>query len=142
MKIRLIGKEITDTLFSVPEFNFGQMQRWTGKERLKYSLELETSSFIEKYSNTFSEFRENEILENDPFDIQELIDYQKADRPTLNQLLESNLPLLKSLIIYHQYEILHLLIKNSQENKLFYSINSIDNVKFKNNTILFQGICF
>ena len=73
---------------------------------MTYSLELEITAFIEKFSGKFAEFRENEISENDSYDIEELIAYEKAGRPTLIELLDYNLSLLKRLIIYHQYEIL------------------------------------
>jgi len=34
MKIILLNKKSETPLFAVPEFNFGQMQRWVGHERL------------------------------------------------------------------------------------------------------------
>jgi hypothetical protein len=142
MKITLKDKIIDNSLFVVPEFNFGQMQRWKGKERLKYSLELEVPVFINKISKEFISFRESEISENDTYDLEELIAYEKAGRPTLIELFDKNLPLLKNLIVYHEYDILHSIIEQSTVDKLFYSINSIGKVQFKENKILLEGICF
>ena len=142
MKITLKDKIISNSLFTVPEFNFGQMQRWKGKERLEFSLELESNDFINKIEKMFSIFRENEILENDSFDFEELIAFEKAERPTLIALFNSNLPLLESLIIYLEYDILHLLIEQQIVDKMFYSINSINKVQFKGTKILLKGVCF
>ena len=142
MKIVLKNKKTDTSLFIVPEFNYGQMQRWEGEERLKYSLEIDIHIFMEKFSKQFLEFRENEILEDDCFDLEVLIAYKNAGRPTLKQLFSSNLSLLANLIIYHQYEILHAIIGTSLVGKLFYSINSIDKVEFTENKIYVEGICF
>jgi len=142
MKIALLHKKIGSQVFTVPEFNFGQMQRWEGKERLRYSIEIETTIFIEKFSSEFTSFRENEISENDPYGLKELEAYRTAGWPTLLELFENNTQLLKELIIYHEYEVLHLLINNPTVDKLFYSINSIDIVEFNKNKIQLEGICF
>jgi len=142
MKISLKNKKTDTSLFTVPEFNYGQMQRWTDVERLKYTLEITIDSFIEKFSKQFSEFRENEILEDDCYDLEALIAYKNAGRPTLQNLFNSNLPLLSILIIYNQYEILHAIIDNSKVGHLFYSINSVDKVAFTDNKIYLEGICF
>ena len=142
MKITLLNKKLETPVFAVPEFNYGQMQRWEGVERLRYSIEVETALFIEKFSEEFASFRENEIQENDYYNLEELEAYKEAGWPTLKELFKSNIPLLKELILYHQYEILHLLIQNASIGKLFYSINSIDTVVFKNSKIELKGICF
>ncbi len=142
MLIRLKDKILENSLFTVPEFNFGQLQRWKGKERLSYSLELESSVFISKIEKMFASFRENEILENDTFDLEELIAYEKAGRPTLLELFDKDIALLKILIIYHSYDILHLIIEQQTVGKLFYSINSLDEVLLIDNKIVLKGICF
>ena len=143
MKIFLKNKKTDTSLFIVPEFNYGQMQRWEGEERLKYSLEIDIHIFMEKFSKQFSEFRENEILEDDCFDLEVLIAYKNAGRPTLENLLNSNLSLLANLMIYHQYELLHAIINTSSSvGKLLYSINSIDKVEFTEHKIHLEGICF
>lgn len=142
MNITLTNKKTDTSLFKVPEFNYGQMQRWEGEERLKYSLEISKDTFIEKFSNKFSFFRKDEILEDDCFDLEALIAYRNAGRPTLQNLLNSNVPLLAKLIGYHQYDILHAVIEESSVGNLFYSINSIDKVTIKEHTIFMEGICF
>tara|TARA_R110002073_G_scaffold128999_1_gene275010 strand:+ start:64961 stop:65404 length:444 start_codon:yes stop_codon:yes gene_type:complete len=142
MKTTLGNKTIDSTMFSVPEFNFGQMQRWKGHTRLRYSIEIDISFFIERFQSEFAAFRENEIIEDDPEDLEELIAYEKAGRPTLLELLENKSQLLKELIMYHEYEILHLLINNPIVGKLFYSINSIDTVGFNKSKIQLEGVCF
>ncbi|WP_026777812.1 hypothetical protein [Polaribacter sp. Hel_I_88] len=142
MKISLKNKKTDTSLFTVPEFNYGQMQRWAGEEQLKYSLEITIETFITKFSNQFSSFRKDEIIEDDCLDLEVLIAYKNAGRPTLKQLFSSNLSLLANLIIYHQYEILHAIIGTSLVGKLFYSINSIDKVEFTENKIYVEGICF
>jgi hypothetical protein len=142
MNITLTNKKTDTSLFKVPEFNYGQMQRWIDVERLKYTLEITIDSFNEKFSKQFSEFRENEISEDDCYDLEALITYKNAGRPTLQYLFNSNLPLLSILIIYNQYEILHAIIDNSKVGNLFYSINSVDKVAFTDNKIYLEGICF
>ena len=142
MKISLKNKKTDTSLFTVPEFNYGQMQRWEGKERLKYSLEIAIDTFIDKISEQFSSFRDNEILEDDCFDLEALIAYKNAGRPTLQNLLNNNLPLLANLIGYHQYDILHAVIEESSVGNLFYSINSIDKAEFTDTKISLEGICF
>ncbi|MFY0631027.1 MAG: hypothetical protein JXR05_11645 [Flavobacteriaceae bacterium] len=143
MKIILNNHRATKPVFVVPEFNFGQMQRWKGVERLRYSIIIDASVFIEKISSMFAKFREDEIQEDDPNDLEELINYKEAGRPTLVELFNKNLPLLKELIIYHEYDILHLLVENPKGKlQLFYSINSIDIVSINKNEILLEGICF
>ena len=76
MKITLLNKKLETPVFAVPEFNFGQMQRWVGVERLRYSIEVETALFIEKFSEEFASFRENEIQENDYYNLEELEAYK------------------------------------------------------------------
>ena len=143
MKIALKNKKTATLVFTVPEFNFGQFQRWKNVERLTYVLKIHIKEFIEKFSDFFSEFRKDEISEDDCLDLEELIAYKNAGRPTLLNLLNSNLPLLADLIIYHQYELLHSIIDaSSSVGNLFYSINSIDKVAFMENKIFLEGICF
>ena len=79
MKIILLNKKSETPLFAVPEFNFGQMQRWVGHERLWYSIEIHTSVFVEKFGAFFKTFREEEIIEDDTNDLDELEAYKKAD---------------------------------------------------------------
>tara|TARA_R110002051_G_scaffold44919_1_gene90783 strand:- start:81 stop:527 length:447 start_codon:yes stop_codon:yes gene_type:complete len=143
MKIVLKNKKTDTSLFTVPEFNFGQFQRWKNVERLTYVLEIKIKEFIENFSEYFFEFRKAEILEDDCYDLEELIAYKKAGRPTLENLLNGNLPLLTDLMIYHQYELLHSIIDSSSTvGTFFYSINSIDKVEFTEDKIYLEGICF
>ena len=142
MKILLENREIATDLFQVPEMNYGQMQRWKDHSPLQYSIEIETTLFLERFEAVFSEFRENELEEEDDCNLPELIHYRKAGRPHLKELFYENTSLLKDLLIYHQYEILHLIIRNPIVGSLFYSINSIDDFEFKSKTIVFSGICF
>jgi transcriptional regulator with XRE-family HTH domain len=142
MKLFLENKITQSDLFQVTEMNYGQLQRWEEKERLRYSLEIETKIFIEKFSKEFAAFRANEIEEDDTFGLKELEDYKEAGWPTLIELLENNISLLKSLILYHQYEILHFLIENASIGEFFYSINSIDTIEFVAHKIHLKGICF
>ncbi len=143
MKIVLKNKKTDTSLFTVPEFNFGQFQRWKNVERLTYVLEIKIKEFIENFSEYFFEFRKAEILEDDCYDLEELIAYKNAGRPTLENLLNSNLPLLIDLMIYHQYELLHSIIDSSSTvDTFFYSINSIDKVEFTEDKIYLEGICF
>ena len=142
MKIKLLNTNSKNQVFSVPEFNFGQFQRWKENEPFKYSLEIDKFKFIEIFSSEFKEFRDNELLENDCFGIEELVAFKKNGSPTLEELFNKNLTLLKDLLIYHQYEILHLLIKQNNLGSNFYSINSIDKVIIKEKQIYFEGVCF
>ena len=142
MKIVLLNKSIEAPVFTVPEFNFGQMQRWAGHEHLQYSIEIHTSVFVEKFGAFFETFRQDEIIEDDTNDLDELEAYKEAGWPTLIELFDNHIPLLKDLIIYHEYEILHLIVKNETIGRLFYSINSIDTVSIGDKTMKFEGICF
>jgi len=142
MKIALKNKKTDTLVFSVPEFKFGQLQRWKNFERSTYVLEINSKEFTEKFSKFFFEFRKDEIEEEDCLDLEELVAYKNAGRPTLKNLLNNNLPLLADLIMYLQYELLHLIIDAPNVGKLFYSINSIDKVAFSETKILIKGICF
>ena len=142
MKTTLENKRIDSTMLSVPEFNFGQMQRWKGHTRLRYSIEIKTSFFIEQFGTQFEAFREEEILEDDSDDLVELERYKVAGWPTLLELLDHNQSLLKDLIIFHEYDVLHSIIKNEHTGGNFYSINSIDTVSIEDEGMKFEGICF
>lgn len=142
MKIELKNNPSESFVFAVPEFNFGQMQRWTDFEQLTYVLEINKCDFVAIFSKEFSAFREDEILENDPNELEPLIAYKEAGWPKLLDLLENNHPLLKELILYHDYDLLHSLIKTTEVGNHFYSINSITTVSINEQFIILEGICF
>jgi len=143
MNITVDNKEINTELLQVPTMNYGQMQRWEGFAVLRYSIEIEKELFLKKISAFFAEFRSAEIEEDDTFDFPELIAFKNAGWPELNELVQENHTLLKDLIVYHQYEILHLIIKHPENNNdYYYSANSIDAVLFKQDKIQLNGICF
>lgn len=143
MDVLIENRRIIPEFAQVPVMNYGQMQRWGDFVRLHYSIELPTEIFIEKIENYFSEFREAEIAEDDPDDFPELKAYKDAGWPDLKKLVKDHNAILKELIFYHQYEILHLILKRSVTKQNYcYSVNSVDEVIIENERIKLIGICF
>lgn len=143
MNIFIDNKQILTELASVPEMNYGQMQRWKDAIPLNYSIEMTLELFIKSISAFFSEFREAEIEENDTYGFPELIAFKNAGWPNLDQLVKEHIDLLKVLIIYHEYEILHCITQTASiVHNYFYSINSVEEVVIENKTITLKGICF
>lgn len=144
MQIEIQNKPISIELMQVPEFNFGQFQRWKNHEQIKYQLEIEISSFFNSIESFFNEFRMAEIEDDDTMDLAELVAYKNINRPTLDELLEKHQTVLCDLILYNSYDILHLLFNEqlTKEIKYFYSVNSIDAIRFTNSNVLISGICF
>jgi len=143
MNVLIENRKIIPELAQVPEMNYGQMQRWQDFVQLHYSIELTTKLFIEKMDDFFSEFRDAEIEDDDTDDFPELTAFKKAGWPDLNQLAKDHQAILKDLIIYNQYEVLHLILKRPVTNhNYYYSVNSVDEVIFENDMIKLIGICF
>ena len=144
MQIEIQNKPISKELMQVPDFNFGQFQRWKNHERIEYQLEIEISSFIHLIEDYFNEFRAAEIEDDDTMDLEELVAYKNINRPTLDELLKQHQAVLCDLILYNSYDILHLLLneKQSKAKKYFYSVNSMDSIRFTNSRVLITGVCF
>lgn len=87
------------------------MQRWQGFVVLNYVIKVSKELFIEKTTAFFSKSRDSEIKEEDPDDFLELIAFKKSGWPNLDELVKKHPTVLEGLIIYHQYEILHLIIE-------------------------------
>lgn len=139
---KLQNKLIGNSLLTVPDFNFGQMQRWVGYEPFQYAIEMSISTFFDRFETQFESFRQEEMIENDPNGLEELEIYKAAGWPTLAELFENQHELLKSLIIYHDYDVLHSIIKNENIPPIFYSIQSIDDVQVDETLIKIKGTCF
>lgn len=130
-------------LLQVPTMNYGQMQRWQDFEPLHYIIEITKEQFIEKTASFFAEFRDCEIEEDDTDDFPKLIAFKNAGWPDLNELTKKHTTVLEGLIIYNQYEILHLIVEHPETNNCYYySANSIDEVSFEGEMIKIKGICF
>ena len=144
MKVSINCTPIHLGLMQVPDFNFGQFQRWKNHERIIYQIEIEISSFVNLIEGYFNEFRTTEIEDNDDFDLTELISYKNLGYPTLTEMLTNHQEILSDLIIFNSYEILHILLSEKQltEAKHFYSVNSIDTIRFINSNVLITGVCF
>ncbi|MFN0729263.1 hypothetical protein [Polaribacter gochangensis] len=144
MKITIQNKPISKEFLQVPEFNFGQFQRWKNHEQITYQLEIETSAFITLIEAYFNEFRATEIEDDDVLGLEELIAYKNLGFPTLTEMLTNHKEILCDVLIFNAYEILHLLFKEqlSAKEKYFYSVNSIDAIHFKKSNVLLTGICF
>lgn len=69
-------------MLTVPDFNFGQMQRWVGYEPFQYAIEMSISTFFNRFETQFESFRQEEIIENDPNGLEELEIYKAACWPT------------------------------------------------------------
>jgi len=138
----LQNKQIENCLLTVPEFNYGQMQRWVGHEYLRYTIEMSISFFLERFETQFETFRQEEIKEDDTEGLEELEAYKEAGWPSLIELLENDHALLKNLIIFHEYDLLHSIIENKNIPTVFYSINSIDTVSITKDSMKIEGVCF
>ena len=51
MITKLENKLIKNSLLTVPEFNYGQMQRWLDHKRLRYSIEISFSFLLKNFGN-------------------------------------------------------------------------------------------
>ncbi len=144
MKIKIQNKPISKEFLQVPEFNFGQFQRWKNHEQITYQLEIEISAFITLIETYFNELRATEIEDDDVLDLEELIAYKNLGFPTLTEMLTNHKEILCDLLIFNSYEILHLLFTEqlSAKEKHFYSVNSIDTICFTKSNVLLTGICF
>ena len=144
MKIKIQNTLCNNSLFQVPDLNFGQLQRWEKHEQLTYKLEIELSDFVNKIQPFFNEFRTSEIEEDDVMDFTELIAYKNLGFPTLTEMLTNHEELLSDLLIFNAYEILQVLFEEQSlnESNYFYSINSIDEIDFTKTEVLIKGICF
>lgn len=144
MKIKIQNKPISIELMQVPEFNFGQFQRWKNHEQITYQLEIETSTFVTLIETYFNEFRAAEIEDDDVMDLDELIAYKNLGFPTLAEMLTNHKETLSDLLIFNAYDILHLLFteKLSAKEKYFYSVNSIETLNITKTAVLITGICF
>jgi len=144
MKIEIQNKPIAIELMQVPDFNFGQFQRWKEHEPLVYQLEVDTPAFVKIIKKYFNEFRKAEIEDDDVMDLEELIAYKNLGFPTLTEMLTNHRETLSDLLIFNSYEILHLLFTEqlSAEEKFFYSVNSIDAICLTKATVVIKGICF
>lgn len=143
MDILIGNRKILSDLAKVPTMNYGQMQRWKDFIPLDYSIELKTKKFLENIDDFFSEFRSAEIEEDDTSEIPELITFKNAGWPKLSKLAKDHQSLLKDLIIYTQYEILHIILNGPvTKYNYYYSVNSIDEVLFEKDMLRLKGICF
>lgn len=144
MKIKIQNTLCNNSLFQVPDMNFGQFQRWENHEKINYNLEIEISSFVNSIETYFNEFRKSEIEDNDPMDLKELIDYKNLGFPTLTEMLTNHEEILSDLLVFNAYDILHLLLKEKlpKDCNHFYSVNSIGEIRFTKTAVLIKGICF
>lgn len=144
MKIKIQNTVYSNALFQVPEFNFGQFQRWENHEKITYQLEIDLADFIKIIQSFFSEFRASEIEDDDPMDLTELIAYKNLGSPTLAEMLTNHKEILSDLLIFNAYDILHLLFKEQlpKDCSHFYSVNSMNEISFTKTTVVINGICF
>jgi len=143
MDVRIENRKITTELAQVATLNYGQMQRWHDFVPLHYSIEMAKELFIEKITSFFAEFRDAEMEEDETNDWPELIAFKNVGWPDLSQLAKEHTSILSDLIVYHQYDILHLIIERpASKHHYFYSLNAVDEVLFENEMIKLKGICF
>jgi hypothetical protein len=143
MDVLIENRKVITELAQVATMNYGQLQRWQDFVPLHYSIEMPKELFIEKITSFFAEFREAEIEEDDTDDWPELIAFKNAGWPDLSHLAKEHTAILSGLIIYHQYDILHLMIERPASSHTFYfSLNSVDEVLYENEMIKLKGICF
>lgn len=75
------------------------------------AFEMPKELFIKKIASFFAEFRDAEIEEDGTDDWPELIAFKNAVWPDLSHLAKEHTAILSDLIIYHQYDILHIIIE-------------------------------
>lgn len=142
MTTHVENKEVLPNKLIVPDMNYGQLNRWKNRKKLKYVLEFSKQEFLQKTSNFFSDFRKFEIEDNDPDDIQVLLEYKNAEYPQLDALISQYQNILKELVKYNDYELLHLLVEYNTPSEYFFSLNSINEVFITDENIILTGICF
>lgn len=143
MYVLVHNQKIVEAHFQVPSMNYGQLQRWKDFVPLRYSLSLSIHQFRKDFAAYFQVFRTTELEEDDPDGIAALVDYKAIGRPGLDQLIKAHKPILSSLLIYHQYELLQALIQPiCLPLDFYYVVNKIDVVDIFNEAITLQGICF
>ncbi len=144
MEVSVQGRDIPNCQIAVPTFNFGQFQRWPNHEKLKYALKMGQSYFYNKIATYFEMFRIAEIEENNPEDFPELIDFKSLDWPQYQELLKRKPSLLEALLIFNDYDILHLVLPYDPKirtHQTFYSIQSLDHIVFSEGYITLNGLC-
>jgi exonuclease I len=143
MKVSINHKPVIANLIQVPEFNFGQFQRLTDYKKIAYEAIIDKSEFIQKIADFFTEFRQSEIEDDDVLDHEELIAYKHIRRPSLNELFENHSSVLKQLIHFNDYDILHLLFryKLPENCTSFYLIQSLESIVFNEDHVVLHGVC-
>ena len=143
MKVLIQNKAIKSGLLQVPNMNYGQMQRWQEFVPLQYEIEMSLKLFTQAIAKYFATFRKNEIAESDAFDFPELKAFKNANWPTLKELVKENKEIFEDLIIYCEYDIMHLIVEHPvPSSNYYYSANSVDEVQIDCNVIKLKGTCF
>jgi len=136
------GIEIAPSQLGIPAMNYGQLQRWTGYEQLRYTFNVKVDQLRESIGPFFEKFRQAEISEDDPEDFPELIAFKNAGWPTLDELIISDQLLLSALLIFNEYEVLDLLTAEKSVHQELYSVNSLEQIIFDRSIATFAGVCF
>jgi len=143
MEVFVENKRIETSLLQVPTMNYGQMQRWEDFVPLQYIIEIKEELFLQKINDFFVEFRASEIEDDDTEEFPELIAFKNVGWADLSELINNHTTVLKGLLIFNQYEILHRIIQLPQKrNNYYYSANSVVEVLFEDKIVKIKGVCF
>lgn len=143
MEVFIENKRIETPLLQVPTMNYGQMQRWEDFVQLDYVIEIKKELFLEKINDFFVEFRASEIEEDDTEEFPELIAFKNVGWADLSELVKNHTIVLKGLLLFNQYEILHRIIQRPKKsNDYYYSANSVVEILFEDEIVKIKGICF
>jgi succinate dehydrogenase flavin-adding protein (antitoxin of CptAB toxin-antitoxin module) len=143
MNIKVNNSVVSNEIVLVAEFNFGQFQRLTNHEKIVYEAMMDKSVFIQKIADFFTDFRQSEIEDDDVMDHEELIVYKNIGRPSLEELFKNHSNVLKQLIHFNDYDILHLLFryKLPENCTSYYLIQSLETIIFNEDQVVLQGVC-
>lgn len=143
MKARVNEKEVEFQLLQIANMNYGQMQRWSDFVPLEYELEIDRSIFISQINEYFTEFRRDEIEEDETEDFPELAAYKEIGRPDLDKLLSDHPDILEGVLKFNDYDIIHrVVVHPTPKSDYYYSINSLDSVHVRGELVILKGVCF
>ncbi len=127
-----------------PDLNYGQLDRWKGWTELKFISKFTYKEFEEKTSKFFENFiieeKKDDFSEEDEQDFPDLFEFRQKQFPSYNFLLENDKDLLKRILLYLEYDLVHH-IYNKYGN-VMYSLQKLENIYFTDKFVILEGIAF
>ncbi len=144
MKIFINNKRRRGSKVYPPELNYGQLMREEPDKRIPFEAKISYEEFEKKVKDEFTELYNPEAIkefyeDDDREHFPEVFEYTEKDFPSYNDLLKNDKKLLKSLLLYFEYEFAHAVF-NGKCGK--YSVQKIEDIKFEEEYVSVSGFVF